>query len=234
MKYYVYIVCCGDGIYVGKGMRDRYRQSLKRLNGLSVKIIARFSESREAVAFEEYVWREYVFANVTTFNKCSPHNGGHDGKQHTEETKQFLREREYTQEWRDKISRTSTGRIPSQETRDLISEKLTGVPKPEGFGENLSKALTGVPKSSEERIAVSEGMKNYWANLTEEEYQQVCESRKGQKRTPETGQNISKALQGHEVTQETRDKISVKLKGKPMSEAHKEAIRQAHLKKRKA
>lgn len=65
------------------------------------------------------------------------------GKHHSEATLKILR-RPKTQEHKDKISKTTTGR-PS--------------PKPEGFGAKISKALKGIPKSEEHNKHNSEAHK---------------------------------------------------------------------------
>lgn len=115
----------------------------------------------------------------------------------------------FTEEHREKLSKTSKGRKQSPESIEKTRQA------------NLGRKMSS--ESIEKRKQTR--LKNGGYKISEETVKKILESRKWYKPTEET----KNKMKGRKVLQETRDKIGKAHKGKITSEETKEKLRQANL-----
>lgn len=187
-----------------------------------VKPIAlKFSEENDIVKSKE--WANEKFENGLDGNPAGKTHPMY-GKKHTQESK-------------DKISKSATGKTPSIETRKLISIKVKQYIIKKGgnhgknnpmYGKNHStitiqklknriitqETKDKISKSNKGKIPYNKGKKGLYKH-TEEAKQKIAECRKGKKTKEETKQKISKINKGKKRTEECRKKMGELQKNKP-------------------
>ena len=108
-------------------------------------------EARKKISIsskEHWSNEEYRAAQI---ERTTGENNPFYGKQHTEETKERLRE-------------ASSGKVPSEETRIKISEALTGIQRSVETRQKMSDAQKQLYQDEERRMRNSQRLKEYYSN----------------------------------------------------------------------
>ena len=96
---------------------------------------------------------------------------------------------ELSQETKDKISFSNTGKIRSQETRNKISQFQKGKPSNRLGTHHSEESIKLISKN---RIGITAGEKHHYYH---------------KKRSKEDRDKISKTLMGHQISEETKNKL---------------------------
>lgn len=164
------------------------------------------------------------------------------GYHHTEVYKENLRQRMLGKYVGEKSP--CFGINKSQEIKERISKSLSGRKQSEKTRQKRSQSLIGHVVTDETRQKIS--AQNKGRILSDETRQRMSESQKGRKknapgywkgktRSEETRQRMSESHKNVHKTEEHKQKLSASLTGikrGPMSEEHKQKIRDAHLRRR--
>jgi group I intron endonuclease len=152
--------------------------------------------SIEQLNGKEIYWKQYYLDKVNGDWKevlfCNLHDNG--GGPLSEETKQKISSNKknhpcYTQDWKDKISKSNKGRIQSEKEKEKRR-----IPKPEGFGDKISKIHKLNPPNKNKKFTIEHKTK-------------MSQSHKGKHLSEDTKNKISSSKKGFKFTQEQKDKI---------------------------
>ena len=137
--------------------------------------------------------------------------------------------RKFTNETLEKMSKSQTGRIHSEETKKKISESHKGKIISQDTILKLRESHKKENLSQETINKMSIAKKG--KPLTEEHRKNLSEARKGRVFSDETRRKMSESSMGHEVSEETKEKLRKANSGKKMSEESKEKVRKTRIKK---
>ena len=128
------------------------------------------------------------------------------GRKMSEETKQKLRDRVFTPEWRQKISEASKGKVVSKETRQKLREANLGNKLSEETKQKISIANKGKIISKETRLKLS--IAHTRKVVSEETKQKLRELNTGRKHTESARQKCREAVLGIKRSDEFKKGIS--------------------------
>lgn len=147
----IYRITIGDKYYYGQSSRlkkrtNEHRSYLNRgchpnkfmqaaydkYQDYKYEIILYCDEDNLDMYEQKFLDEHYGLEDCMNLSKCA--EATRRGHAMSEETKQKLRNRVITDEWRANIGRASKGRVHSPESRKRISEAITGVPRPNAVG----------------------------------------------------------------------------------------------------
>lgn len=229
-QFYIYIhsrVSDGRVFYVGKGTgrraynrsdRSDYWKNIVNKHGLKIEIVARMTSEIDAFEHEKELIRFYRTQGHPLCNLTDGGDGS-SGYSHTEQS-------------REKISLTNTGKKRTPEQNKRNSDARIGKPLKEGVGAKISASNKGRVVSAETRAKISSshvGMKP-----SKEACEKISRANKGRIRSPEfkakivaartgkvcssaTRAKIAESNRGKVVSMESRDKISASLSGRKLS-----------------
>ena len=140
------------------------------------------------------------------------------------------RDKETIEKVRKTLLVKNVDRVISEETRQKLSEAGKGRIVSEKTRQKLSFTLKNRVMSEETRKKMSESAKKRKRfPMTEEHRQNLSKSLKGKKKGPmseDRKQHLKQVLKGRERAEWEKEKISQALKGKPLSEKHKQALKE--------
>lgn len=139
---------------------------------------------------------------------------------HGEHTSLHSKRREITQETKDKISETLTGRKLSEEHCLNISKALKNKPVNPNSLKNINRS--GMKASEQTRKKQSESLKKAWED--KELREKWTRSHEGYVTSEETKEKLSQALKRRVFTEEWKERISEGLTGKLKSQETKDKI----------
>ena len=158
----------------------------------------KYKDIESKVLYKDLTWLEACELEIQTiklfkskgFNllNCSKDGGGYQ---------------ELSDEARNKLAKSSTGRKHTNEAKKKMSEAKKG----------KTTWNKGIPMSEESKKKLSDSKKG--KTLTEEHKEKISKSGKGRIVSKETRDKIGNAHKGKAVSEETKKKLSEAAKGKP-------------------
>ena len=118
------------------------------------------------------------------------------------------------QDVRERLSESHKGIKPSKETIEKFKKSRTGVKRSAEFREKMKTARIGYKHSEETKRKISEIQKNRpLSDKQKEHLKNMSYNNIGKTLTKETKEKISKSLQGRMISDETRTKLSKAITG---------------------
>lgn len=128
-----------------------------------------------------------------------------------------------------KLSQTNMGHPVTSETRAKIAATLKGRKHEPERVEKMRQALIGRSIPPEQAARISKTLKG--RTLSEEHKRKIGEANRGKKRTAEQREKIAQAREGRAVSDKQREALLRYSRG-PRSEKHKQALREAALRRK--
>lgn len=227
-----------DGMFFGRAIRKYGWDNIQHivlLSGISKEV---------ACECEKYLIEKYHTRYSTYGYNCCKGGRTNAGYHHTEEYKEWLRKEmkgrykgeksplygvPLSEEQKQQISKTLTGRKQSKETKQKRSNSLMGHEVTEETRKKIGSGNRGKTRTPEQRKMLSETLKGkrlghqgYWEgkHLSEEHKEKIRQANSGKSMSEETKQKLSKIFKGKKMG--------------PMSEEHKQRIRDAWKRRREA
>ena len=184
-----------------------------------VPIALKFSEENNIV--KDKAWANEKFENGLDGNPAGKTHPMY-GKTHSQDSK-------------DKIRESSTGRTPTTETRKKISDAVKNAIKNNGGNIGEKNPMYGKKHSQETKDKISKASSNVSQETKDKRSKSLKESNKGKtpynkgktglyKHTDEAKEKMSKDRKGRVTSQESKDKISEANKGKTRTEECKKRM----------
>lgn len=205
-----------DG-YMGSGKIIKKAIEKYGVENFRKEIIAIFDNKEDAEELERELVNEEFINRVDSYNislggnVCILYgeNNGFFGKSHTEETKEIIKEKQgnyrHTKETRNKIGKSVIKAFNNNpKIKEKISESNKGKNLSEEAKEKLSEANKGKKLSEEAKEKLSISKKEWFDNMTDEEYRQWYTSTF----TEERNKKLSNSLKGHKKSKEWVNKIN--------------------------
>ena len=162
-RFYIYChrrLTDGKCFYIGKGTKDRYKNTIGRnqhwwniVNKYGFEFVILIDNISEEKAFE---LESYFCVQIGYENLCNIRTeNGWGGYSMSDSTKEKLSKslmgREISQSTKEKISFANTGKKKPQNFKDTVSKRQTGHPCYQNIQRNqkISQALTGTKRSEE-------------------------------------------------------------------------------------
>lgn len=169
-----------------------------------------YCENFELLRYEQY----FIDTLKPEYNK-NPIAGRTKGRRHSEATKEKLRQRVVSQQTRDRLSISHSGKTQSDDSNKKRSETLKGKIFPAETLAKISAALKG-------------------RKFTPEWLEKNRQAQLGKQLSIETKEKIRKASTGRYHTQEEKNKISKANTGRVFTPEHRQHISEAKKKRRDA
>jgi hypothetical protein len=210
-KYYVYAhlkKTNGECFYIGKGTRDRYKNKVGRnqhWNNINNKygfepiiLINNISEEK-AFELESIICKQIGYENLCNIRTES----GWGGYSMSTQTKQ-------------KISKSTTGKVRTKQTKQKISESNTGKVRTEQVKQKISYSLKNRSKKEKNKHYSTVSQKLKGRKITQKHKDNISKANKNKSKPKGFGEKISKATKGRIIPQhqieagiEARNKITL-------------------------